>query len=81
MIPIRDDNPTLRTPVVTYALLLALGATWIWVQGAGSGFALLASVCNLGLVPGEITGLAPLGTAVPWALGRRASWTTSPSIG
>src|SRR3954466_11148274 len=43
--------------------------TWIFVQGAGfDQQALAASVCNLGLVPGEITHMAHVGTAVP--LGR-----------
>lgn len=66
MIPISDDNPTVRTPVVTIALLLALGATWFFVQGAGlRADVVAASVCNYGLVPGELTGRAPLGTAVP----------------
>ena len=66
MIPIGDENPTLRTPIVTYLLLAALLAIWILVQGAGfDSHALGASVCNLGLVPGELTGAAPVGTAVP----------------
>lgn len=70
MIPIRDDNPVSRTPVVTWALLAAMLAAWVLVQGAGlDPAALAASVCNLGLVPGELTGLAHVGTAVPIAPG------------
>ena len=66
MIPLSDENPTLRTPVVTIALLLALGLVWVFVQGAGIDTAALASsVCNLGLVPGELTGRAQLGERVP----------------
>jgi membrane associated rhomboid family serine protease len=66
VIPISDDNPTLRTPVVTYLFLAANIAAWIWLQGAGlEPMTLAASVCNLGLVPGELTGRAALGTAVP----------------
>ena len=66
MIPISDDNPTLRTPIVTIALLIALGAVWILVQGAGfDPQALAASVCNWGMVPGEITGRARVGMGVP----------------
>ncbi len=69
MIPISDDNPTLRFPIVTVLILVAIGATWLLVQGAGlDPVRLSASVCNLGLVPGELTGRAPVGTAVP--LGR-----------
>jgi membrane associated rhomboid family serine protease len=66
MIPISDDNPTLRFPIVTVALLVLLGAVWIFVQGAGfNAEVLAASVCNWGLVPGELTGLAKVGTGVP----------------
>jgi membrane associated rhomboid family serine protease len=66
MIPISDDNPTLRTPVVTILLLAALGVVWVFGQGAGFDHVkLAASVCNLGLVPAELTGGSPLGTRVP----------------
>lgn len=65
MFPLSDDNPTLRIPLVTIALLLLIGATWVWVQGAGLDVRMLAaSVCNLGMVAGEITHLAPVGTGV-----------------
>ena len=73
MIPIGDDNPTLRTPVMTYLILAVLLAVWILVQGGGGLFSpqgtyqLVASVCNYGLVPGELTGRAPLGYALPVA--------------
>lgn len=66
MIPISDDNPTLRTPVMTYLILAGIFATWFFLQGAGmNDIALAASVCDLGLVPGEITRLARVGVAVP----------------
>ncbi len=84
MIPIGDENPTLRTPIVTYLLLAALLAVWIVAQGAGfDAHTLGASVCNLGLVPGELTGAAPVGTAVPLGEGlacvvdrERINWLT-----
>src|SRR5437870_12502471 len=54
---------------MTYTILAAMLIIWIFVQGAGfDQQALAASVCNLGMVPGEITHLAPIGEAVP--LGR-----------
>src|ERR1051325_10825290 len=66
MIPLSDDNPTLRTPVMTILLLAAMTAVWIFVQGAGLDPTQLAStVCNLGLVPGELTHRAPLGESIP----------------
>jgi membrane associated rhomboid family serine protease len=70
MFPISDDNPTLRFPLVTVAILIALGVVWVVVQGAGFDERVLAaSVCNLGLVPGELTHQAPLGSAVNIAEG------------
>jgi membrane associated rhomboid family serine protease len=66
MIPLSDENPTLRTPVMTIAILGAMAASWLLLQGAGFDDAQLAkSVCNLGMVPGELTGKAPLGQSVP----------------
>lgn len=70
MIPISDENPTLRRPVVTYAMLAALVGVWVMQQGAGfDEYRLAASVCNYGLVPGELTGQASLGEGVPIARG------------
>ena len=38
---------------------------WVFVQGAGfNEHDLAATVCNLGMVPGELTGSAALGTTV-----------------
>jgi membrane associated rhomboid family serine protease len=66
MIPLSDDNPTVRLPLMTILLLAAMGAVWVAVQGAGFDQRMLAmSVCNLGLVPGELSGMAELGTAIP----------------
>ncbi len=65
MIPIKDDNPTLRRPVVTWTLLGLLGAIWVFLQGAGlDPWALAASVCNWGMLPAELTDLQPVGTGV-----------------
>jgi len=66
MIPIGDDNPTVRVPVVTIFLIVAMFAVWVLVQGAGTDQVLLAtSVCNLGMVPGELSRMAPIGLGVP----------------
>ena len=64
MIPIGDENPTFRTPVMTWLILALIWGAWFFLQGAGfDRVALATSVCNLGIVPGELTGRAPLGTA------------------
>src|SRR5690606_12382471 len=66
MIPISDENPTLHPPYMTYAVLGAIVATWILVQGAGLDTSTLAAtVCNFGMVPGELTRQAPLGSGIP----------------
>jgi len=64
MIPIRDDNPQILTPVVTLALIGANLAAWALLQGLGGEDALASSLCTLGLLPGEVTGLAPPGSLV-----------------
>jgi rhomboid family protein len=40
-------------------------AAWILLQGAGSEYPLAQSVCNLGLIPGELTGTVPAGFRIP----------------
>lgn len=66
MIPLSDDNPTLHTPFMTYAILGAIVGTWILVQGGGlDATTLAATVCDYGMVPGELTHQAPLGAGVP----------------
>jgi membrane associated rhomboid family serine protease len=84
MIPLSDENPTIRTPWVTVGMLVTMFASWVFVQGAGFSERDLAfSICNLGLVPGEISGRAPIGTSVPistqWACvvdHNRINWLT-----
>jgi membrane associated rhomboid family serine protease len=66
MIPLGDDIRPARRPMMTYLLLAATWAVWLLIQQAGfNPQALAATVCNLGMVPGEITHRVPLGYAVP----------------
>ena len=65
MFPYHDENETQRTPIVTMALIAANAAVWVLVQGAGSELPLARSVCNLGLIPGELTASLPPGTSFP----------------
>ena len=64
MFPLRDNNPTLTTPFVTIAFVAANVAAWILLQGGGTEPFLTQSVCGLGLIPGELLGLAPDGLRV-----------------
>ncbi len=63
MFPYHDENETERTPVVTIAIIALCVFVWIFVQGAGMGEQLDASVCNYGLIPGEFTQQAPVGSS------------------
>jgi membrane associated rhomboid family serine protease len=69
MFPYRDENQTQRRSVVTLAFIALNALAWVLVQGAGADLPLLASVCNLGLIPGELTGTLPPGTQFPLAEG------------
>lgn len=55
MIPYRDENATIRTPVITFAIVGINVLVWLLVQGAGADYPLAASVCDYGLIPGELT--------------------------
>lgn len=68
MIPVSIENRTIRPPWMTVLILVAMFSVWILVQGGGlpgNDRLLATTVCDFGMVPGEITHLAPLGTAVP----------------
>ena len=65
MFPIRDDNPTLGTPAITVVLIGLNVAAWILVQGMGAEPTLSQSVCELGLIPGELLGRIPEGYTLP----------------
>jgi membrane associated rhomboid family serine protease len=71
MFPIKDENPTLRTPVVTVAIIALNLAAWLLIQGAGSEPLLSQSVCKLGLVPGHLFG--SLGAGASIRLGQHTS--------
>ncbi len=69
MFPYHDENETQRTPYVTLTLIALSVLAWLLVQGAGATAALAQSVCDLGLIPGELTlALAP-GTPFPMGEG------------
>ena len=69
MFPYHDENETQRTPVFTIAIIVVTIAIWLFVQGAGTPLALARSVCELGLIPGELTLSLPPGTPFPMGEG------------
>jgi membrane associated rhomboid family serine protease len=69
MFPYRDENQTQRASYVTWAIIALNVATWIFVQGAGATVPLARSICELGLIPGELTGSLAPGTRFPMGEG------------
>jgi membrane associated rhomboid family serine protease len=65
MFPLRDENPTLRTPVAVIAIMGLNIAVWALIQGFGSVEPLARSLCEWGLIPGDLFHLAPEGTLIP----------------
>jgi len=54
MFPIRDDNPQVNTPVVTYGIIAANVLSWVLLQGLGSAESINASICQYGLIPVDL---------------------------
>ena len=77
MFPYRDDNPTILTPYATVGLIAVNVLAWVVVQGMGMEPALSRSVCQLGLIAGEILHRAPPGTSVPIGPGVECVITSS----
>jgi membrane associated rhomboid family serine protease len=81
LLPIHDDNPRRRTPVVTLLLIGLTVLVWFVVQGAGTGYPFAHSLCDLGMIPGELSGRA-IGEVVPldsrWGcvVDARPAWST-----
>jgi membrane associated rhomboid family serine protease len=69
MFPYRDENETQRPAIVTLTIIALNVFAWLFVQGAGTTLALAQSVCNFGLIPGELTGLIAPGTRFPMGEG------------
>ena len=72
MIPLRDANPTRRTPVVTLALIAACGILFAWQLGLlvqGGDEALNGFIVERGVVPAQLSA----------ALGR-GDWLSDPML-
>ena len=82
MFPIRDDNPQLMVPIATIGIMTVNIAVWIFVQGMGVEPSLSQSICQLGLIPGELLGNVSPGTQLALSnssscsLGHTSTWHT-----
>jgi membrane associated rhomboid family serine protease len=65
MFPYKDENPTYLKPVITLGIVGLNVLVWMLVQGAGAERQLAQSVCELGLIPGELLGRLPEGYELP----------------
>ena len=79
MFPIRDENPQLRVPYVTFIIIGMNVAAWVLLQGLGSEPALSRSICQLGLIPSDLFGDVDLRYAsarLPCPIDGQGSWLT-----
>jgi len=79
MFPYKDDNPTLATPVVTYLIIAANLAMWVFVQGMGADPMMSRSICELALIPGELLQRIPAGAAIPMSPDAACVMTDDPN--
>lgn len=71
MLPLHDDNPTLRKPVVTVGLILACVAMFLWQQTLTGGFAERV-IYGMGMVPALVLG----GYDLPPGMGLVPAWAS-----
>ena len=79
MFPIRDENPQLRVPYVTYALIGINLLSWVFLQGLGSDPALMQSICQFGLIPADVFGSVDISQAnqqLVCPVGGQERWAT-----
>jgi len=65
MFPYHDENETQRPAVVTLVLIGLCVVVWVFFQGAGAERPLATSVCDYGLIPGELSQALPAGVGTP----------------
>jgi membrane associated rhomboid family serine protease len=81
VIPYHDENATQRTSIVTFVLIAMNVGAWLLLQGAGETRMLAASVCDYGLIPGELTGAVPAGARLPMGEGLACVSGGGPNVG
>lgn len=79
MFPYKDENPTVLTPFVTVGIIIFTAVVWVVAQGAGTYPALGSSVCEFGVIPGELLGRLPETVSVPIGPGMECRVGASPA--
>jgi hypothetical protein len=80
MFPYRDENETQRPPYFIIIIIALNALVWLVVEGAGASLAVARAVCDLGLIPGELTGTLPPGTRFPIGEGLASSTPVDRSL-
>jgi membrane associated rhomboid family serine protease len=62
MFPLRDENPTVRFPIIVVVIIGMNALVWLAVQGLGSQQMLAQSLCLYALIPGDLLGSIASGT-------------------
>ena len=65
MFPLYDENPNVRVPYATIALIAINVFVWFVVQGFGADPALAKSLCQFALIPGDLLANVDPGTSFP----------------
>jgi membrane associated rhomboid family serine protease len=65
LFPLRDENPRIRFPYATLAIIIANALVWALVQGLGNQHALAESLCHYALIPADLLGNVAAGTSIP----------------
>lgn len=76
MFPIRDENPQLNIPYVTYLLIALNVIAWLLLQNFGVEPMLSQSVCNYGLIPADLTSQETLRARMMCPIDGNPDWYT-----
>ena len=82
MFPLHDENPIRHPAYATYTIIGINVLCWGLLQGLGSNPTLARSICEYGLIPGELLGNLHPGTQIPLGhnlncvVDAKASWYT-----
>ena len=75
--PIRDENPQINVPYITYGLIALNIVAWLALQGFGAEPALSRSVCSFGLIPADLTGAEINPTGLYCEIDGHPDWHTT----
>ena len=72
--PIRDENPQINIPYVTYLFIALNIVAWVALQGMGAEPALSQSICQFGLIPADLTSQEYVSTRLICTMDGKPDW-------